>query len=106
MTYIFLIYQQEYQASFPKIWGNTQNSGDTGGSAHISRIKFNILKTKNKAMQLICREAKISKIQRMRRGRYLGINKILVTICMNVCNMSPKEACNFHHLFDSLPQEN
>ena len=57
-------------------------------------------------MQLICREAKILKIQRQRRGRYLGINKILVTIFMNVCNMSSKEACNFHHLFDSIPKGN
>ena len=72
---------------------------------HISRTKFNNLMTKSKAMQLICKEAKILKIQR-KRGRYLGINKILVTTCMNVCNMSPKESCNFHHLFDSLPQGN
>ena len=36
----------------------------------------------------------------------MGITKIFVTICMNVCNMSPKEACNFQHLFDSLPQKN
>ena len=36
----------------------------------------------------------------------MGITKIFVTICMNLCNMSPKEACNFQHLFDSLPQKN
>ena len=33
----------------------------------------------------------------------MGVTKIFVTICMNLCNMSPKEACNFQHLFDSLP---
>ena len=52
---------------------------------HISRIKFNILKTKSEAMQLICKEAKILKIQRKRRGRYLGIDKILVHNIMYEC---------------------
>ena len=36
----------------------------------------------------------------------MDITKIFVTICMNVCNMSPKETCDVHHLFDSLPQGN
>ena len=35
-----------------------------------------------------------------------GITKIFVTICMIVCNISQKEACNIQHLFDSLPQGN
>ena len=42
----------------------------------------------------------------MRRGKELGIFKMLVTICMNVCNMLTKEACAFEHLYGSLPQGN
>ena len=36
---------------------------------HILRVKFDILKTKSEEMQIICREAKILKIQRKRRAR-------------------------------------
>ena len=36
----------------------------------------------------------------------MGITKIFITICMNVCKMSQKEACHVQHLFDSIPQGN
>ena len=36
----------------------------------------------------------------------MGITKIFVTISMNVCDISQKEACDIQHLFDSLPQGN